>query len=201
MMRVTIACPEALIGDANQLALCLGLGSEDAQTYGAAIWQDVAGNRYALASAVVGHRFVAVAAAALPQTATQYGVMRIADAGGTIGMVKGADNRLNFYVGGSSLATPLPGASISGAPEVWTMQAKISPSQITIRRNGAQVASSTASQGTGLYPSGQMEIGGWSGGQWGPLRLYGLMMINRLLSPHELVLAERWAGSLCGVSI
>ena len=67
MMRVTIACPEALIGDANQLALCLGLGPEDAQTYGAAIWQDVAGNRYALASAVVGHRFVAVAAAALPE--------------------------------------------------------------------------------------------------------------------------------------
>ena len=66
-MRVTIACPEALIADANQLALCLGLGSEDAQTYGAAIWQDVAGNRYALASAVVGHRFVAVAAAALPE--------------------------------------------------------------------------------------------------------------------------------------
>lgn len=36
MMRVTIACPEALIGDANQLALCLGLGPEDAQTYGLA---------------------------------------------------------------------------------------------------------------------------------------------------------------------
>ena len=81
------------------------------------------------------------------------------------------------------------------------MQAKISPSQITIRRNGVQVATSAASQGTGLYPTEQLEIGAWAGGQWGPLRLYGLLIINRLLSPHELVLAERWAGSLCGVSI
>ena len=69
MMRVTIACPEALIGDTNQLALCLGLGPEDAQTYGEAVWQDAAGNRYALASAVVSHRFVAVAASELAEPA------------------------------------------------------------------------------------------------------------------------------------
>ena len=64
-MRVTIACPEALIGDANQLALCLGLGPEDAQTYGAACWQDAAGNRYAVASAVVGEGFLAASGAGL----------------------------------------------------------------------------------------------------------------------------------------
>lgn len=66
MIRVTIACPEALIGDANQLALCLGYGPEDGQTYGAALWQDDAGNRYALASAVVGDGFVALATGPLP---------------------------------------------------------------------------------------------------------------------------------------
>ncbi len=65
MIRVTIACPEALIGDANQLALCLGLGSEDAHTYGAACWLDAAGNRYAVASAIVPSRFAADAAAPL----------------------------------------------------------------------------------------------------------------------------------------
>ena len=64
-MRVTIACPEALIGDANQLALCLGLGPEDAHTYGAACWLDAAGNRYAVASAIVPSRFAADAAAPL----------------------------------------------------------------------------------------------------------------------------------------
>ena len=66
-MRVTIACPEELIEDANQLALCLGLGPEDAQTYGEAVWQDAAGRRYAVASALVSHRFVAVAASELAE--------------------------------------------------------------------------------------------------------------------------------------
>ncbi len=64
-LRVTIACPEALIGDANQLALCLGLGPEDAQTYGEACWQDAEGNRYAVASAIVSIRFAADAASKL----------------------------------------------------------------------------------------------------------------------------------------
>lgn len=64
-MRVIIACPEALIGDANQLALCLGLGPEDAQTYGAACWLDAAGNRYAVASAIVSSRFAGDAASPL----------------------------------------------------------------------------------------------------------------------------------------
>lgn len=64
-MRVTIACPEALIGDANQLALCLGYGPGDAQTYGAASWVDAMGNRYAVASAVVSDGFAAAAVAQL----------------------------------------------------------------------------------------------------------------------------------------
>lgn len=142
-----------------------------------------------------------VMAAALPATGTQYGVLRMADAGGTIGVVKASDNQLRFHAGASSVPVVAPATPASGAPEVWTMQAKISASQITIRRNGGQVATSAASQGTGLYPTGALEIGSWAGGQWGPLRLYGLMMINRMLTPHELTLTERWAGSLCGVPI
>ena len=65
MIRVTIACPEALISDANQLALCLGLGPDDVRTYGAAEWQDAAGNRYAVASALVGASFTSAAASPL----------------------------------------------------------------------------------------------------------------------------------------
>ncbi|NTT88396.1 hypothetical protein [Tabrizicola fusiformis] len=65
-MRVTIACPEALIGDANQLALCLGLGPEDAMTYGDPVWQDGTGALYAVASAMVSNGFVAAAASPLP---------------------------------------------------------------------------------------------------------------------------------------
>lgn len=64
-MRITIACPEALIGDANQLARCIGLGPNDDQTYGAPIWRDAAGNAYAVASAVVSGAFYAAATSPL----------------------------------------------------------------------------------------------------------------------------------------
>lgn len=67
MIRVTIACPEALIGDANQLALCLGLGPDDAQTYGQPVWRDAAGSLYAVASAVVGEGFASAAGSPLTE--------------------------------------------------------------------------------------------------------------------------------------
>lgn len=67
MIRVTIACPEALIGDANQLALCLGYGEADAQTYGAPAWQDAAGNIYAVASALVSEAFAATAGSSMAE--------------------------------------------------------------------------------------------------------------------------------------
>jgi len=67
MTRVTIACPDALIHDANQLALCLGYGPEDALTYGLPIWLDAAGNRYAVASAIVSDTFAAVVGSAIAE--------------------------------------------------------------------------------------------------------------------------------------
>lgn len=64
-MRVTIACPEAMIDDANQLALCLGYGPDDAMTYGLPIWRDAEGNRYAVASGDVSDSFAVAAASPL----------------------------------------------------------------------------------------------------------------------------------------
>ena len=52
-MRLTIACPEALRDDANQLAMVLGYGPSDAETYVALNWQDAGGNLYACASLTV----------------------------------------------------------------------------------------------------------------------------------------------------
>lgn len=63
-LRVTIVCPEALIPDANQLAMVYGYGPADAQTFGAATWQDTAGNLYAVASTVARDTFPATASAA-----------------------------------------------------------------------------------------------------------------------------------------
>lgn len=47
MTPITIACPEALIADANNLAAVLGYSDADLKTFGAAEWVDQTGNRYA----------------------------------------------------------------------------------------------------------------------------------------------------------
>lgn len=57
-MRITIACPEALIPDGQNLAMVLGYGPADANTYREANWQDADGNRYAVASSLIFGKFI-----------------------------------------------------------------------------------------------------------------------------------------------
>ena len=64
-MRLTIACPEALRDDANQLAMVLGYGPSDAETYGELNWQDAGGNLYACASLIVSDTFTTTAQSGL----------------------------------------------------------------------------------------------------------------------------------------
>jgi len=64
-MRITIACPAALRSDANNLAMVLGYGPSDAETYVALNWQDAAGNLYACASLIVSDTFTTTAQTAL----------------------------------------------------------------------------------------------------------------------------------------
>jgi hypothetical protein len=49
-MRITAACPEAMIADANNLSMVLAAGPADGETYRGLNWQDANGNRYAAAS-------------------------------------------------------------------------------------------------------------------------------------------------------
>ena len=49
-MRITAACPEGLIDDANSLAMIWGPGPGDGQTYRNAQWVDAEGHMYAVAS-------------------------------------------------------------------------------------------------------------------------------------------------------
>jgi len=68
-MRITIACPEALRDDANQLAMVLGYGPDDAETYGELNWQDAGGNLYACASLIVSDAFTTAAQSGLQRPA------------------------------------------------------------------------------------------------------------------------------------
>ena len=68
-MRLTIACPEALRDDANNLAMILGYGPDDAATYVALNWQDAGGNLYACASLPVSDTFTTTAQSGLQRPA------------------------------------------------------------------------------------------------------------------------------------
>ena len=62
--RVTIAVPEAMISDANQLAACMGLSLADLNTFGAASYRDEQGNLYAVCSAAMTPRVLQEVSAA-----------------------------------------------------------------------------------------------------------------------------------------
>jgi len=64
-MRVTIICPEAMMSDANQLALVLGESAGDDQTFLAAGYEDAGGNLYAVASSLVKPAFFTAAGSPL----------------------------------------------------------------------------------------------------------------------------------------
>jgi hypothetical protein len=49
-MRITVSCAEALVADANQLAMALAFSEADGETYRGLNWQDAQGNLYAAAS-------------------------------------------------------------------------------------------------------------------------------------------------------
>ena len=58
---ITIAVPEQLISDANQLALVLGESAADDKTFTTANWQDADGNLYAVCSTAAKPVFVELA--------------------------------------------------------------------------------------------------------------------------------------------
>ena len=68
-MRLTIACPEALRDDANNLAMVLGYRPDDAETYVGLNWQDAGGNLYACASLPVSDTFTTTAQSPLQRPA------------------------------------------------------------------------------------------------------------------------------------
>jgi hypothetical protein len=64
-MRVTAACPVALISDANHLAMALAYGPADGETYRNPQWQDADGNLYAAASFEARPEWIGMAQAPL----------------------------------------------------------------------------------------------------------------------------------------
>lgn len=71
-MRVTVACPESLTDDANQLAMCLAFSEADGQTYRNLNWTD-GKTLYAAASFEARDEWVTAAQSPLTRPAWDVG--------------------------------------------------------------------------------------------------------------------------------
>jgi hypothetical protein len=69
MQRVTAACPAALVADANHLAMVLGLGPADGQSYRIGSWRDADGYAYACVSFLARPEWLAAAQSGLVRPA------------------------------------------------------------------------------------------------------------------------------------
>ena len=68
-IRIVLICPEEMRDDANSFAMVTGYGPQDGETFGEAMWQDGAGNRYSIASLVATPTFPAAASTPLNRPA------------------------------------------------------------------------------------------------------------------------------------
>ena len=112
-LRLTIACPDALRDDANNLAMALGYRPDDAGTYVGLNWQDADGNLYACASLIVSDTFVSTAQSTLSRPA--WDVDNIIDMAGanraqaalvfSLTPVTAMPDKLTACVGDDALAT------------------------------------------------------------------------------------------------
>ena len=61
-IRITAACPEAMVSDGNNLAMCLAASVADGETYRLPCgWQDADGNLYSAASWEASEEWIAAA--------------------------------------------------------------------------------------------------------------------------------------------
>lgn len=58
-MRITFVCPELLCNAANHLFMTLGGNADDGYTFASALWQSMAGDRFAAASLEVADTWLA----------------------------------------------------------------------------------------------------------------------------------------------
>jgi hypothetical protein len=69
VIRITAAAPEAMMDDANALAMAIAYSEADGLTYRAATWEDANGQRYAAASWEARPEWIAAATMPLQRPA------------------------------------------------------------------------------------------------------------------------------------
>jgi hypothetical protein len=99
-MRLTVACPEAFMDDAQHLAMALAEGPADARTYRNPNWRDSQGNAYAVASFEAGASWLLSAKEALHRPAWD------ADADIDLGKARNAQDKILVWSRQDDVAPP-----------------------------------------------------------------------------------------------
>lgn len=107
-----------------------------------------------------------------------------------------------FSTGTSFSVAATPNTFAAPHSAVVTGSTKISTDANQIRVNGAQEGTSSADQGTGNYGNHKLYIGARTASSlYFTGHIYGLTIINRLLTPIELARLETFAASKAGITL
>lgn len=140
--------------------------------------------------------------AALNATVVEIGNVNVS-AVGTFTIAAPGGNAGSYGIGSRGTSSAGTSSTLNSAPApdtaVLTGQGKISTDTGTLRRNGTQIASAVADQGTGNFANAIVYIGR-RGGTSLPFNgvLTFLFAINRLLTANELASVEAYANARTG---
>lgn len=115
----------------------------------------------------------------------------------------GASGNFTFQAAGTSVGPSLAsGTILAPATRVLTATAKISTPSRILRINGVQVASSANGVGTGNFGNYALFMGRRNNASL-PFNglIYGVILINRILTASEIAQAEQWMATKSGVVI
>lgn len=107
-VRITVSVPEALVPDAQDLAMVLARGPEDAGTYGALSWQDANGNLYSCASFEAPPEWIVAAQGTLTRPEWDVEPYRI-----SMAAANRAQDALVFWAGEGDIPLAAPGKMVA----------------------------------------------------------------------------------------
>lgn len=100
------------------------------------------------------------------------------------------------------IATARAASTLVSTDYVLTGIGDISSDTAVVRRNGVQLGSSATNQGGGEYRSDVVYLGSRGGtARFFNGRLYGLIVVNRILTAEELAASEKWMASKMGLTL
>lgn len=121
----------------------------------------------------------------------------------TLNAPQPTDSDTQWFHGGNTATAMINHALALDTPVVYTGLSDIGAPRIELRANGASVGVSTAATGGGNFKSGPLGIGDAVNlpGRCFHGRIYGLLVIDRVLTAGEIAMVEAYMATRSGVTL